>query len=192
VLKRFEDQGRPEEDLPLVQWWCEHSLRCMQQSLDKFLLNFPNRVIARVLRHVIFPWGKGCAGPSDRMGHQVASLLLTPSAVRDRLTAGMFLPPADADQEQLTRLEKALHAVIAAEPAEKKLRAAAKSQPAAMQTREQQIAKAVQDQHLKQSEADTILTADALRYAAISVDHFDQAELGKGKLPTAPSNQECA
>jgi acyl-CoA dehydrogenase len=192
VLKRFEDQGRPVEDLPLVQWWCEHSLRCMQQSLDTFLLNFPNRLVARLLRAVIFPLGKGCRGPSDRLGHDVTGILLSPSAARDRLTAGMFLPPDKAQDEPLTRLEQALLAVIAAEPAEKKLRKAFKAKPANMQNREQQIAKAVEDQQISQSEADTILRADALRYAAVSVDHFDPAELGKGQLPIAPSNQECA
>ena len=46
-------------------------------------------------------------------------MLLEPSAARDRLTAGIFLP-MDAG-EPLRQLEETLRKVIAAEPVERKL-----------------------------------------------------------------------
>ena len=63
--------------------------------------------------------------PSDRLGHAVAKLLIEPSATRDRLTAGMYLPRSEADI--IGKLEAALEATIAAEPIERKLRDAQKA-----------------------------------------------------------------
>jgi acyl-CoA dehydrogenase len=40
VLKRFEDQGRPPEDLPLLQWACEKSLYRIQGSFAELIYNF--------------------------------------------------------------------------------------------------------------------------------------------------------
>ncbi|MFV2057989.1 MAG: acyl-CoA dehydrogenase, partial [Thiohalomonadales bacterium] len=98
VLKRFHDQGQQTDDVPLLRWSCEHSLRTMQQSMDQFLANFPNRSVAWILRTMIFPYGKPFRGPSDQLGHQLANLLLSPSKARDRLTVGIYLPNLDDKQ----------------------------------------------------------------------------------------------
>ena len=39
--------------------------------------------------------------PSDRLGHQVARTLIAPSATRDRLTAGMYVPRSEDDVNEL-------------------------------------------------------------------------------------------
>lgn len=122
ALKRFADQGRPEADLPLLRWSCDDALHQAQEALDALLRNFPNRVAAAVLRALVFPFGKPYAAPGDALGHKAASVLLEPSASRDRLTAGVYAPADLA--EPLGRLDDALKKVIAAEAVEKKLRAA--------------------------------------------------------------------
>jgi len=62
--------------------------------------------------------------PSDRLGHEVARLLIEPSATRDRLTADVYLP-TDVE-EPVGALEAALAATIEAEPIEAKLKKAQK------------------------------------------------------------------
>ncbi|MFQ5581637.1 MAG: acyl-CoA dehydrogenase [Mariprofundaceae bacterium] len=122
VLKRFEDDGRPKADLPLVQWSCEHCLHKIQHALDGVIRNFPVRPIAWKLRAWALPLGRRLHGPSDRLGHQVASLLLEPSATRDRLIGGIYysIDPGDSTG----RLEHALKMTLRAEPIERKLRKA--------------------------------------------------------------------
>ncbi|MCS5959671.1 DUF1974 domain-containing protein [Klebsiella pneumoniae subsp. pneumoniae] len=44
--------------------------------------NFPNRLVAGVMRLVIFPTGRHHHAPSDRLDHQVAKILQVPSATR--------------------------------------------------------------------------------------------------------------
>merc|ERR1711964_808838 len=40
VLKRFNDEGRQVQDLPLVQWACEDNLAKAQLALDELFDNF--------------------------------------------------------------------------------------------------------------------------------------------------------
>ncbi len=127
VVKRFQDTGRPDEDLPLVEWSCQFCIYQIQQALDGVLRNFPVRGLGWVLRGVVFPLGRRHALPGDRLGHRVAKLLQQPSAARDRLTAGIYLneDPDDA----IGCLDVGLDKVLAADLARRKLRAARVERP---------------------------------------------------------------
>jgi acyl-CoA dehydrogenase len=125
TLKRFEDDGRPAADLPLLHWSMQDALARASAALHGVLANYPNRLIAAALRVVVFPLGRPYAPPSDALGHEVARLLITPSAARDRLTEGMYLPKSEADP--IGCLEAAFEAAVQAEAIEAKLRAAAKA-----------------------------------------------------------------
>ncbi len=181
ALKRFEDQDRPVEDLPLLCWACEHALYEMQHSLDGLLKNFPNRPIAWLLRLLVLPLGKPFSGPSDQLGHQCADLLLSPSDARDRLTRGLYVPTEPG--QALANLERALELQIALVPLEKKVRVAVKNgelvpAPEAELWQQAFNKKVISDEEFAQWQA-----ADAARLEAISVDEFDKAALAcHGKL----------
>jgi acyl-CoA dehydrogenase len=196
TLKRFEEQGRMREDVPLMRWSCEHSLRVMQQSLDRCLINFPSRPIAWILRQLIFPMGKNYRGPTDVMGHKAASILLRPSTARDRLTAGLFLPNIEQTKirEPLARLEYALGCVVAAEQAEKKLRAALHAKLIKHGKRQQQIDEALAQGLIDMADVECLQLADAARKEAITVDDFEPEVLARGKLSQSADmkNMECA
>ena len=96
-----------------------------QMAFDGVIANFPNRAIGRLLYRIIFPLGHPYDVPSDRIGHQVAKLLISPSASRDRLTAETYVP--ESESEMVGALEQALYATIDAEPVEAKIRAAEKT-----------------------------------------------------------------
>lgn len=99
ALRRFEAEGRREEDLPLVRWSVEHALGSIQTAFEGIRQNFEGP-----LRFLI-PRGRIGAPPSDRLGSEVAAILRKPGEQRDRLTDGIFLP-VGAD-EALARLERA-------------------------------------------------------------------------------------
>jgi len=120
VLKHYENQGRPEADLPLVEWCCRTLLYKAQEQLHDFLRNFPNRFIAGAMRLVIFPRGRTYFAASDRLGRAIVEPLMMPSATRDRLAWGIYrtLEPGN----QLGLLQEALELSVAAEPLEKRIR----------------------------------------------------------------------
>lgn len=91
TLKRFEDDGRPDADLPLLHWSMQDASFRIQEAFDGVLQNFPSRIGAWLLRRLIFPLGKCVMPPSDLLGHQVSKLMMEPGLDRDRLTAGMYI-----------------------------------------------------------------------------------------------------
>jgi acyl-CoA dehydrogenase len=120
VLKHYENQGRPEADLPLVEWSCRTLLYKAQEQLHDFLRNFPNRFVAGAMRLVIFPRGRTYFAASDRLGRAIVEPLMMPSATRDRLAWGIYrtIEPGN----QLGLLQEALELSVAAEPLEKRIR----------------------------------------------------------------------
>lgn len=120
VLKRYEDEGRQEADLPFVHWAVQDCLYKAQVAIDEVLHNFPNRAVAAVLRPWIFSLGKAFKKPSDKLGLEVAQLLLSPNPSRDRLTENCYVSPSEDDAVGV--IELALEASLKAEPIQRKLR----------------------------------------------------------------------
>lgn len=170
TLKRFEEDGRPESDLPLLHWSMQDALYRLQQAFDEFLSNFPGPVaFSWLLRGLVFPLGKRCKPPADALAHQVAKLIMEPGAVRDRLTAGIYVP--SADHEPLADLEQALLCVIECAPIEAKLREATKSRQITARG-DEKIAQALQLKIITEAEAGLLNKLKDLRSRVIKVDDF--------------------
>ncbi len=177
TLKRFEDDGRPAADLPLLHWSIQDALYHLQQAFDGLLDNFPSRIAAWMLRLLVFPLGKPYSPPSDDLGHKVATLLLEPGEARDRLTAGIYAPTS-AD-EPLGVLEQALQCAVVCEMAEAKVRAAVKVGLISAQG-DEKIAAALQRGIITTVEAESLENMKSLRRSVIMVDDFP-ADFGKQK-----------
>ncbi|HEY8160507.1 MAG TPA: acyl-CoA dehydrogenase [Methylobacter sp.] len=175
VLKNFEDQGRPQDDLPLLHWACQQTLHRAQQSLLAIFHALPMRNITYLLRFALFPTGKPYSPPADYLIHKTAALLMKNSSSRDRLTHGIYInhKPDDATG----KIEVAFQAVLAAMPAEQKIHAAQKQKKlpkgAILDVLDAAVSKAV----ISNKEAELIAAAEKARFAAISVDDFSPEQL---------------
>jgi acyl-CoA dehydrogenase len=174
TLKRFNDEGRQKADLPLVQWALEDCLFKTQEAIDELINNFPNRLIAAVLRLIILPFGKPLSKPSDRLDHKVAQFLQTPSEARTRLGQGQYLTPMP--NNTLGMLEQTLNDIIISEPLyEKVCRAVGTKLPFYQLDK---IAEAgLIAGAITQSEAEHLRKTEIGRMAAINVDDFAPEEL---------------
>ena len=175
TLKRFEDDGRPTADLPLLHWSIQDALYHLQQAFAGLLDNFPNRIAAWTLRLLVFPLGKPYSPPADDLGHKVATLLLEPGEARDRLTAGIYVPTSV--DEPLGVLEQALQCAVVCEMAEAKVRAAVKAGLISAQG-DEKIAAALQQGIITAVEAESLQQMKSLRRRVIMVDDFP-ADFGK-------------
>lgn len=171
-LKRFERDGAPKEDLAVLQWSVENALYDVQQAMDGFLANLPSRMLAVVLRKLIFPWGLTLKPASDRVGTQVARAMMEPGATRERLTRGMYLPKEETDAVGV--LAHALEAVLATEPLEQKLRKLARDGKFVSVTARERLAEALAAGLLNQAEFDAVSRARKLKRDVIMVDDFDK------------------
>ena len=183
ALKRYEDQGRPAEDLPLLRWAMQDALHKIEEAFFGLFENLPNRFIAWSLRGIIFPlnllYGREFSPPRDELGSQVVNLLLVPNPARERLTAGIYL--SQDENDPVGALEAALRAVVAAESVEAKIRAAHKAGTVAGRFAGELAGQALEKGIISPAEAAILERAQQLRRKAIMVDDFPQ-DFGKTEI----------
>src|SRR3984957_4825489 len=120
VLKHYANEGQPPADLPIVEWACRNLLYSAQERLHDFLRNFPNRLLAGLMRLCIFPRGLTYFAPSDRLSRYVADLVTAPTPTRARL--GAYAYTALNDSTPLGLLQQVLELAEGAEVLEKRIR----------------------------------------------------------------------
>ncbi len=172
ALKRYESDGRPQADLPLLEWSVWDAMFRAQNAIEGVISNYPNRLIAWFLQRIVFPLGRPYVVPSDELGHKVARLLIAPSSTRDRLTAGMHLPGSES--EPIGCIEAALEAAIKAEPIEQKIRAAQKGGALKAARPEALAGAALAAGVISADEHAQLERAARLRNEVIRVDDFPQ------------------
>lgn len=175
MLKRYEDEGRPVGDQPLLAWAFHDSVNKMETALSGALRNFPIRPIGWLLWAVIFPFGRRAQEPSDRLGHRAASLLMTPCDARQRLADGVFLAPTA--NNPAGRVDSYLPKVILAEPVERKFLKALKNSDIEALEFDAQLDEGVAEGWITAEERKQLEELRAITLDAISVDDFEAWEL---------------
>jgi len=182
TLKRYEDQGRIREDLPLVRWAVRDALYRSQQAIDGILSNFPVKALATMLRWAIFPLGMPFRPPLDSRNHECARIALEPGAARERLTAGMYVPKNEADITG--KLEAAFLATIACEPVDEKLRKAVKKGKIVPRPGVELGLIGKEHDIISAEEYSQWTRKEALRKSVIKVDDFPQ-DFGRAEIVSA-------
>ncbi|MDP2591451.1 acyl-CoA dehydrogenase FadE [Vibrio splendidus] len=181
TLKRFESEGSHAEDLPLVHWGMQDSLRQTEVAIDEFLANFPNPVIGRLLRVVLMPFGRIRRAPNDKLDSQVAHILQTPSETRSRIGRGQYLEATEYNP--VGQIEKALEVILQAEPLFNKVCKETHQKRAFL--RLDLVAQlGLEKGILTQEEANLLISAEEHRLYTINVDDFSPEELAaKSQYP---------
>ncbi|WP_289041111.1 acyl-CoA dehydrogenase [uncultured Aliiroseovarius sp.] len=179
TLKRWQDEGQQQADLPVVEYTAARGIQRIQLALDEVLDAFPARWAAWLLRAITLPGGRA-RGPSDKLIKECADLIYEPSDTRDRITGRVFEGCA---RDGIIDLNKAYAAVIDCAPLMKKLREA-------KLTPESGLASSV----ISDADATRIAEMQALVDKVIAVDEYTPKELAalypELKVPT--KHQEAA
>jgi acyl-CoA dehydrogenase len=170
LLKQSSDRQSPMDELPLLQWAYEESAHNIQESFAELFDNLPFRPAAWLLRLMVFPFGHHFARPDDVLSRRLARILMEPSALRDRLSAGLFIPTDLSDP--FGRLEDALRKVTAAEPVEQKLNDAVKNGRLKERADNSLLEEGLRAGIITRDEAGLVLQATAARREVIQVDDF--------------------
>jgi acyl-CoA dehydrogenase len=159
ALKRWQEEGRQRDDFAALEWCMANGFKTIENRLAEICANLPNRFAGVLLKFLIQPFGARVLGPSDRVVHRCAQLILEPSAARDRLTADLSHVEDDGGQ---ARLEKAFVLVAGTEEIAKRMHAA----------RLQDVKQAVKRGVITQSEADRLAATHEAVAKVIEVDDF--------------------
>ncbi|MGK5076992.1 acyl-CoA dehydrogenase [Janthinobacterium sp. HLX7-2] len=191
VLKRYEDDGRPLADLPYVHWSLQDALVKAQQGLSGVLDNFPARVLAVLLRALLFPFGLPHRPPSDELGSAVAQAMQTAGADRERLLADCYVASDASDPVACADMALALLPQVVA--IEKRLKDAAgnaglKHLPQSLPAMQEWLSAAIAAGSISCQEHNTLLEFTRLVDALIQVDDFapDAAHRKHGSNTGAP------
>jgi len=178
VLKRFEDDGRPEADLPYVHWSVQDALVGAQQALMGVLQNFPNRVMSFLLRVVIFPFGPPHRNPSDALGNEVAEAMQTAGESRNRLLADSFVQ-GESGNDAISSCEMAFRLLPQFEEIEHRLKPAIHSGsidpiPQDLAALQDWVVQATSDGTINAAERRIMLDFTRFTDISVQVDDFPQ------------------
>mgnify|MGYP001627809508 CR=1 FL=1 len=120
ALKRWEDEGQQEADLPILEYAATRSFNTIRRLLNEVLENTPSFFARALARFVTLPGG-GTTGPSDELIAECAELIYEPSATRDRITGHLGTA---GQRPGVAKLNEAYAAVVELDPLMKKLRKA--------------------------------------------------------------------
>ncbi|MEM6446713.1 MAG: acyl-CoA dehydrogenase [Cyanobacteria bacterium P01_D01_bin.123] len=191
TLRRYEAEGRQSNDLIYVDWSMQHAFAQIQTGFVGLFANMRVPLLGLILRGpVTWMWRLSPIGmpPSDRLGSRVARSLQTPGVQRDRLTARIYIPSDPT--EALNRLERTLHAAIAAEPALKTIKAALRRGDLPPSKPESWATLALEIGEIDRDEAELVGEAIALRNDVVQVDSFTLDEyVGRSRIQPEPHPQ---
>ena len=189
TLKRYNDEGRRKEDLPLVKWACQEYLYRCQRALADLINNMPSVFLRGVLKVILFPWGRPVRKPTDKQEHVIAQLLQTPNETRERLSQHIFL--TDGPHSLLGKQEQTLRNILAVEPLfDKVCRATGKKLPFTQLDKVAQMG--LDEGVLSEQEAHQLRDVEQQRLDVINVDDFDPADLLAGKAARRRPNKKVS
>ncbi|WP_051680703.1 acyl-CoA dehydrogenase FadE [Vibrio rhizosphaerae] len=177
TLKRYDDDGRHTEDLSLVRWALEDSLKQMEVALSELLDNYPSPTLGFLLKRILMPFGRVCHGPSDQLDHQVAKLLQSNTAPRNRL--GRYQYWYASEHNPAGRIHQALDTIIQAEPIFDKI-CQLKNKHYPFTNLDQLAKTALDEQLISSDESDLLVKAEQERLYVINVDDFAPDALAAG------------
>ncbi len=176
ILKKYDDDGRHQEDLAVVCYAVETQLYNAQQAIFDLLDNFPIKSIGWLIRMKLFFWGRPLKKPLDETTHRVARILLQPSETRSRIADGIYLTATD--NNPVGKMEQVLEDTIAADAILVKLhQSLGKKGTGPLKMAKLGLASGL----INQQAAELIERAELGRQEVISVDDFDSNELSVGK-----------
>ncbi len=206
VIKQWHDEGYPDDQRPLVEWCLRSSLRDLQQSMRKAIINFPVPVLRWPLRLIIFPLGAtGLNGPNDRLGTQVAQSIVKDTPLRQRISRGCYFN--DKPDDALGRVLNAYRLANETSELRQRLHQAIRNRDESElggidmlmgHERKALVDWALKEGVIKEEESDKLLEALTALYDVIRVDAFDHESLkalsrcakGKRQVVERPADEE--
>lgn len=170
VLKFFQDNGQPADELPYVQWSVQNCLHRTQIAFKELATNFPIKWVGMLLRTII-PYGKIFSAPDDNLSREIVGPMLSPTGLRERLTRYFYL--SKDSQEWLARLESTFQQVAEIEPIVKKFQNAIRhGKVPVWKNIPDQISMALAADLLTPEEAKSLLEYEQRRHEVIKVSEF--------------------
>lgn len=189
IIRRFESEGKKSEDAAYAKYMLKMAMYEIQNAFDGLFDNMygvqqktlGGKIVFGTL-HFIFKSILGAwsrinsmgSQASDHLQHVICQSMMSGGEVRDRLTAGIYIPKSV--DEQLGRLENAMKLVHQSALIEKKMHKARKSGQIPRVKGPALLEKAREANVISADEYDLVKKAAEARWDAIQVDDFTEEQ----------------
>ncbi|CAN5355321.1 acyl-CoA dehydrogenase [soil metagenome] len=180
TIRRFEAEGRREDDRIFFEWAMQHAFYRIQIAFDEIYSEITVPCMSWAFRGPVALWSRiNRIGrkPSDTLGHKVAQAMQMRGEQRDRLTDGIFI--SKSKDEAIGKYEHALKLIEETFPIYKKLYNATKAGEIKKTSVLNQLDSAVGKGIITSEEANSVKETEAARFDAILVDEFTLEEYKK-------------
>ncbi len=175
VLKHFINQGAKEEDKIVVDYCAKELISGIEIRFEQIFQNLPNRILATILKLIIFPFGRHAKLPKDNLIKEISELTMAPNSTRRRITSGIYAKPEE--NNPIGKMDASLNKIISAEPLEKLIAKAIKNKKISGKTVTDYYQNAVENKVITTEEFHQLMEAYHIRQDVIAVDHFAPNEL---------------
>ncbi len=186
TLRRYEAEGKRNEDRVWFEWAMEHSFWRIQTAFDQILQEIRVPALSWLFRGPVALWSRiNRIGrpPSDKLGHKLSTAMQMPGEQRERMTEHIYIP--GSKEEALGRYEYALSMIAESGPIYQKLYRAVKEKKIRKAPVRDQLTDAVEQGVISREEAEQLRLAEEARFDAIQVDEFTLEEY-QSELPSVP------
>lgn len=190
TLKRWEDDGRIEDDLHIVEAVARDRVAAIESHLGAVIDNFPNTFLRFAMQALVFPLGRRAKPANDDQNMGLIPTVIEPSMQRDRLTRGVYV--TQDPNHPTGMLEDALAKVVRVADIEKKFIRALKKGEISRRLDRDAITDAVTQGILTNEEAGFLRLADEATDRVIAVDDFAPDALARERPSAASKVNEAA
>ena len=193
VLRRYEAGGNSPKEKIYLEWTMEYGFAKINSSFIGLYQNIfsSSNPFGWVLKNFITLWSRinpVSLGPSDILGHKIASSMLDPGVMRDKLTEGIFI--SSNPEDALYRYEDALSLITQSIGVEKKMKKAMSRKLIPKNKLLNSLEAAIKKGIITSEEAKTLQLAEMARQDAVEVDHYSLKDYQNGKMIPQRNNSE--
>ena len=174
-LKYYEDIGDKEAELPLVHWTQKTLINEAQEKIHQTLSNFPNKLIASLLRFLIFPLGRNVSGPTIDETLKIGRLISRKTKTRENLIQGIYLN--EEPTNHYAQMNKALELYEICHPMKSKINKARKKGLIQGNNYNELVDSAIKEGVVSKDQADQLIEYTKIADDIINVDDFSQEEI---------------
>lgn len=185
ILKFYEAGQKTEAEQLHAKLALQKAFLNIQEAFWGLFENFPAKLPAAFVKWICFPLGRVISKPDDELKQQVAELMMQEHPFREQLKHHVFYSTKADDVTG--RLEHTFQILRTLEPLWDKFKKAESKGKFTGLTFEENIAQAIKEAFITESEAQQLLQYNAIRFDSMLTDVFDE-DLNKD-LPLSNPHQ---
>lgn len=185
ILKFYEAGQKTEAEQLHAKLALQKAFLNIQEAYWELFENFPAKLPAAFVKWICFPLGRVISKPDDELKQQVAELMMQEHPFREQLKHHVFYSTKADDVTG--RLEHTFQILRTLEPLWDKFKKAESKGKFTGLTFEENIAQAIKEGFITESEAQQLLQYNAIRFDSMLTDVFDE-DLNKD-LPLSNPHQ---